>query len=367
MIIFRRSLLRELSTLAVAVSVVLLSISLTTLLIRLLSKAAGGAFQAEGVLAFLGFSAINYLPIILSLTLFISILMTLSRWYTDSEMVVWFTSGIGLFNWIRPVLYFAFPIALIVAILSFGLTPWSLRQSAEYKRQLDSRDEVSLLAPGVFKESKKADRVFFIDSMSQNDTVIGNVFVQSMQQQRLGVIVAKQGVQKIEKNGDKFLVLANGRRYEGTPGFQDYKVMDFERYALLIQPYEAKIELPTAKSLTTPALIKNPTSQNLAELHWRLALPISVLLLALIAIPLSFVNPRGGRSLNLVNGLLIYMIYSSLLSTFQVWVAQDKLSPEIGLWPVHGIFLLLIIFLFYKRNNASRTISLKFWNQKPCP
>lgn len=360
MIIFRRSLLREFTSLAVAVCVILVSISLTTLLIRLLGKAAAGAFQAEGVLAFLGFSAISYLPIILSLTLFISVLMTLSRWYTDSEMVVWFTSGVGLTNWIRPVIYFALPIAIVVAILSFGLSPWALRQSVEYKRQLDSRDDVSLLAPGVFKESKKADRVFFVDSMSENDAVINNVFVQSVQQQKLGVMVAKQGVQKTEKNGDKFLVLENGRRYEGTPGLQDYKIMDFERYALRIEPYEAKIELPSSKASTTPSLLKNPTSQNLAELHWRLALPISVILLALVAIPLSFVNPRSGRSLNLVSGLLIYMIYSSLLSTFQAWVSQGKLSANIGLWPVHGGFLLLVIFLYYKRNNASRGSLFRF-------
>jgi lipopolysaccharide export system permease protein len=300
------------------------------------------------------------LPIILSLTLFISILMTLSRWYTDSEMVVWFTSGVGLTSWIRPVLYFALPIVLIVAVLSFGLSPWALRQSAEYKRQLDSRDDVSLLAPGVFKESKKADRVFFVDSMSENDAVINNVFVQSAQQQKLGVMVAKQGVQKVEKNGDKFLVLENGRRYEGTPGLQDYKVMDFERYALRIEPYEAKMEMPTSKALTTPSLLKQPTAQNLAELHWRLALPISVILLALVAIPLSFVNPRSGRSLNLVSGLLIYMIYSSLLSTFQAWIAQEKLPVNVGLWPVNAIFLLLIIYLFYKRNNASRVGGLLF-------
>jgi len=351
MTLFRRSLLREFTSLAIGVCVVLLVISLTTLLIRLLGKAAGGSMQAEGILAFLGFTAINYLPIILSLTLFISVLMTLSRWYTDSEMIIWFSSGIGLVRWVRPVLYFTLPVALMISVLSFGLSPWALRQSAEYKRQLDSRDDVASLAPGVFKESKQADRVFFIDNLSENDAVINNVFVQSTQQERLGVMVAKQGVQKIEKNGDKFIVLENGRRYDGMPGTRDYKVMDFERYALRIEPYEAKIEAPSSKALTTPALLKNPTLPNIAELHWRIALPISVILLALIAIPLSFVNPRGGRSLNLINALLIYMIYSSLLSTFQVWVAQGKVSPEIGLWPVHGGVFVLVVVLFYKRTN----------------
>ncbi|MES2354615.1 MAG: LPS export ABC transporter permease LptF [Pseudomonadota bacterium] len=353
MSIFRRSLLREFTSLALAVCVVLLAISLTTLLVRLLSNAASGALQLEGVLAFLGFIAINYLPIILSLTLFIAVLMTLSRWYNDSEMIVWFSSGVGLVRWIKPVLYFTLPVALVVAALSLGLSPWALRQSAEYKRQLDSRDDVSLLAPGVFRESKHADRVFFIDNMSDTESVVSNVFVQSVQNQQLGVMVAKQGMQKIEKNGDKFVVLENGRRYDGTPGTQNYKVMDFATYAVRIEPYEAKIEAPSPKSMTTPALLKQPTLQNIAELHWRVALPISIVLLTLLAIPLSFVNPRGGRSVNLVSGLLIYMIYSSLLSTFQAWTAQGKIAPEIGLWPVHGMALALLIALFYKRSSVN--------------
>lgn len=353
MSIFRRSLLREVSSLAFAVCVVLLAISLTTLLIRLLGKAASGALQAEGVFAFLGFIALNYLPVILSLTLFIAVLMTLSRWYTDSEMTIWFSSGVGLLRLIRPVLYVALPVAAIIAVLSMGLSPWALRQSAEYQRQLDSRDDVAALAPGVFRESRYADRVFFIDELSKDNTVVNNIFVQSTQQQRLGVMVAKQGIQKTESNGDKFLVLENGRRYDGTPGAKDYKVMDFESYAVRIEPYEAKIETPSAKALATPALLRQPSRENMAELQWRIGLPISALLLALIAIPLSFVNPRSGRSLNLVNALLIYMIYSSLLSTFQVWIAQGKLPWEIGLWPVHGGALVVLAVLFFKRSSIN--------------
>lgn len=361
MIIFRRSLLREVTTLAIAVCVVLLAISITTLLIRLLGKAASGALQPEGVLAFVGFSAINYLPIILSLTLFIALLLTLSRWYTDSEMIIWFSSGLGLTRWIRPVLYFTLPVALLVAVLSMGLSPWALRQSAEYQRQLDSRDDVAALAPGVFRESRYADRVFFIDNLSEDASTVNNVFVQSTQQQRIGVMVAKRGVQKVETNGDKFLVLENGRRYDGTPGARDYKVMDFEQYAVRIEPYEAKIEKPSPKALTTPALLKQPTPENLAELQWRIGLPVSVILLGVIAIPMSFVNPRSGRSLNLVSALLVYMIYSSLLSTFQAWVSQGKLAPEIGLWPVHTGVALLAMLMFFKRRSANRKTRLWSW------
>ena len=354
MMIFRRSLVREFSALGTSVGIVLLAISLSTLLIRLLGQAAAGALQAEGVIAFLGFSALNYLPVLLSLTLFIAVLMTLTRWYSESEMVVWFSAGLGLSRLIRPVLYFALPIALVTALLSMGLSPWALRKSAEYQRQLESRDDVATLAPGVFKESRYADRVFFVDNLSRDEAIVSNVFVQSVQQQRLGVMVAKEGSQHVEKNGDKFLVLDKGRRYEGTPGMADYKTIDFERYAVRIEPYEAKLQPPSPKSLTTGALVKQPTPQNLAELHWRLGLPISIIVLGLLAIPLSYVNPRSGRSMNLIVALLIYITYSNLLSIFQAWTAQGRLSPAVGLWPVHSGVVLFAIILVLRRAQMLR-------------
>jgi lipopolysaccharide export system permease protein len=354
MILFQRSLVREFSALAISVGIVLLSISVTTLLIRLLGQAAAGALQVEGVIAFLGFSALNYLPILLSLTLFISVLMTLTRWYSESEMIVWFSAGVGLTQLIRPVLYFALPIALVTALLSVGLSPWALRKSAEYQRQLDSRDDVAALAPGVFKESRYADRVFFVDNLSRDEAIVSNVFVQSVQQQRSGVMVAKEGFQRVEKNGDKFLFLDKGRRYEGNPGTADYKMMDFERYGVRVEPYEAKLQPPSAKTLTTGALLSQPTAQNMAELHWRFALPISIVILGLLAIPLSYVNPRSGRSTNLIIALLIYITYSNFLSICQAWVVQGKISPFVGMWPVHIAVLFLALILFLRRARLLR-------------
>jgi lipopolysaccharide export system permease protein len=350
MILFQRSLVREFTALAVSVGIVLLSISVTTLLIRLLGQAAAGALQVEGVIAFLGFSALNYLPVLLSLTLFIAVLMTLTRWYSESEMIVWFSAGIGLNSLIRPVLYFALPIALVTALLSVGLSPWALRKSAEYQRQLDSRDDVAALAPGVFKESRYADRVFFVDNLSRDESIVSNVFVQSVQQQRLGVMVAKEGSQHVEKNGDKFLILDKGRRYEGTPGTADYKMIDFERYGVRIEPYEAKLQPPSPKTLTTTVLLKQPTPQNMAELHWRIGMPISILILGLLAIPLSYVNPRSGRSMNVIIALLIYITYSNLMSICQAWIAQGKISPWVGLWPVHLGVILIAVVLFLRRS-----------------
>jgi hypothetical protein len=138
-VIFQRSLLREFGSYAAAVFSVLLAIVVTSQLVRLLSRAAGGKIPTDAIIALIGFTAMNYLPILLALTLFVSVLMTVSRSYKDSEMVVWSAAGVSLFAWVRPVLVFAAPIILLSALLGLFLSPWSNDRAQEYRRKLDSR------------------------------------------------------------------------------------------------------------------------------------------------------------------------------------------------------------------------------------
>ncbi len=347
--IFRRALLHELFGNATAVFIVLLTISISTLVIRLLGQAASGSLASEAVAAFLGFSALNYLPVLLSLSLFIAVLLTLTRSYRDSEMVVWFCSGQSLSSFIRPVMAFAVPVALVVAALSLLLSPWALQKQNEFRSQIDSRDDVAAIAPGVFKESRHADRVFFVESFAGEQNTVSNIFMQSTENQKQGVMFAQHGYQSIAANGDRYLVLLNGRRYEGLPGSPEYKIVEFERYAVRIEPYEAQLAAPTSKSLSFAALMRDRTPANIAELQWRLSLPLSAVLLALLAIPLSFVNPRAGRSMNLILALIAYLTYSNCLSIAQAWVAQGKLHPALGVWLVHGALAMLLGVLFYRR------------------
>lgn len=347
--IFHRSLVREFSLIALAVVGVLLAIILTRLLILLLGKASGGDVPAEAVLGLIAFGLINYLPVLLGIAVFVAVLLALTRSYRDSEMTVWFASGLSLAAWIRPVLQFAFPVAIICALLSLVLTPWSQAQSVEYTRLLASRDEVSSVTPGLFRESRNADRVFFVDKLSERDDVVNNIFVQSTQNNRMGVMVAQRGFIETAENGDRFVILLNGRRYEGNPGALDYRTVDFDRYALRIEPREAAREEPKTKSLGTLELLADRRPEQIAELHWRIALPIAVVLMALFAIPLAFVNPRSGRSWNLIFAVLAYALYNNLLSIFQAWTAQGKVPMWIGLWPVHGVMVGLVALLFYQQ------------------
>jgi len=347
--LFQRALIIEFAGNGLLVFGVLLGIVVVSQLIRLLSDAVSGIIAVDGVLALLGFSAMNYLPVLLSISLFISILLTLSRCFRDSEMVVWFCAGVGLTRWIRPVLWYAVPVVALIALLSLMLSPWSLQKADEFKKKLESRDDVAAATPGTFRESKQAERVYFIENVDTGSNRVGNIFVQSKQNGKLGTMVAKQGLQETLPNGDRFLVLLNGMRYEGVPGQRDYNIVEFERYAIRIDTVPVKLAQPMARTMSTTELWRNRTTWNLAELEWRLGLPISALILALLAIPLSYVNPRAGRSLNLILAIVLYMLYSNMISVTNAWVGQGKLSPGVGLWGIHTVMLVVTALIFYRR------------------
>ena len=357
--IFERSLIREFSLVALAVVTVLVALILTRLLILLLGKAASGDVLPEAVVGLIAFGILTTMPVLLSIAAFVAVLLTLTRSFRDSEMTVWFTSGLSIAAWVKPVLQFALPIALVCGALSLGIAPWAEAQSREYQRLLESRDEVSAVTPGVFRESRQADRVFFVDKLSERDDVVNNVFVQSTHGNRLGVMVARKGFVETAENGDRFVVLENGRRYEGTPGTLEYRTVDFGRYLLRIEPKEAKKEAPPAKAKGTMELLNDLTPRHVAELHWRIALPISVLLMALLAVPLSFINPRTGRSWNLVLAVLAYTLYNNLLSIFQAWTAQGKIALWLGLWPVHFAVLAILAFLLSRQMLSRRRLGFR--------
>jgi lipopolysaccharide export system permease protein len=347
--IFHRALLREFASLAGAVFMALFAIALTTQLIRLLGKAAGGSIPTDAVLAFLGFFALGALPVLLSLTMFISVLMTLTRGWRDSEMVIWFASGLPLTAWLRPVMLFALPQIAVIAALSLFISPWAAQMAGQYSSKLETRDDVSRVTPGVFGETAGKDRVFFVESVSGHTNEVQNVFVSSVQQGKGGVSMSRVGRTETAANGDRFIVLEQGRRYEGSPGDEQYRVTEFDRYAARIETRENVEPQRNQKNLPTWALMSNPTRENLAELVWRIGIPVSSFILVLLAIPMSFVNPRAGRSANLLFALLTYMVYSNLLSVSQARVAQGRLDFSLGIWLVHAGMVLLLVVLFAQR------------------
>jgi len=362
--IFERAVIRECTGTAGATFVALFAILLTTQLIRLLGQAAGGKLASEAVVALLGFGALTQMHVVLSLTLFISVLLTLSRSYRDSEMSVWFSSGLPLTAWLKPVLKFALPLVAAITVISFLLSPWAQSKSLEYRQRMDSRDDVARVSPGAFKESASGERVFFVeaaaaDASAADEGSVRNIFISTMQHGRLGVMMSADGYTESMPNGDRFVVLLNGRRYEGTPGSPEYRVMEFERYAVRIETKEARGIEATSKNTPIWVLMQNPTNSGKGEILWRIGMPLAALNLALLAIPLGFVNPRAGRTNNLVLALLTYMFYNNAISLCQAWVAQGRLRFEVGWWLVHVAMLLVLILLFFRRQSVTLSLRLR--------
>jgi lipopolysaccharide export system permease protein len=226
--------------------------------------------------------------------------------------------------------------------------------AAQYAKRLESRDDVTRVNPGVFGETANRERVFFVESVSGETNSVQNVFVASGQQNQSSVSMSRSGHIELAENGDRFLVLERGRRYEGVPGEADFRITEFDRYAARIETREGAEPAATPKSLPTWSLVTNPTNVNLAELVWRLGIPASSLVLALLAIPMSFVNPRAGRSANLLFALFTYIVYNNLLSVSQARVAQGRLDFAVGSWLVHAGMIALLVVMFAQRMQLIR-------------
>ncbi|MES2025328.1 MAG: LPS export ABC transporter permease LptF [Pseudomonadota bacterium] len=362
--IFQRALRRDLLSTAGAVFTTLFTITVTVMLIRILGQAAGGKIASADVVAMLGFAALNYLPILLNLTGFVSVLLVVTRSYQDSEMVVWFASGLSLSRWITPVLMFALPIIVMTALLSFFLTPWSNQQSAVYKERYANREDIAKVSPGKFQESSSSDRVFFVEGVSGDTTKVKNIFVSTVRNGKTSVVVAQEGTVEIDPAGDKFLVMHQGRRYDGIPTQPDFKLMEFDRYGVLVAAQSKAIVGDTsARALSTLDLLKDRNNFNDAELLWRFSLPLMGILLMLLAIPLGFVNPRGGRSANLLIALFLFVFYSNMLSFAQSTVVQNRSTLMLAWWPVHLVALIIItVFFLWRLKVNSRYHPLVMWS-----
>jgi lipopolysaccharide export system permease protein len=358
--IFERALRREFTQAALGIFVALFAILLSTQLIRLLNDAARGRLAPEAVAALLGFASLNYLPVLLSLALFMSILLSLSRAYRDSEMVVWFSSGLSLAAWLKPVLRFALPAVVVISVLSLFLSPWALSKSAEYRGRLEAKNETSQIAPGSFNEASSGTRIVFVENVSEETGQVKNVFaaLSSPKSNQIGVVTADAAHPESMPNGDRFLVLDHGQRYEVEPGIPEFKVMEFAHYGLRLSDNPVEDDGVAPKAMPLSELIAKNDAPARAEMLWRFSLPLAALFLALLAIPLSFVNPRAGRSINMVMALLIYILYNNMLSVCQAWVARGLASFPLSFAAPHVLMLAILAVLFHKR------LSLSFWRRR---
>lgn len=330
--IFRKELARSF----MATLVVLLTIVITIFLIRTLGRASTGRVNPSEVLLVMGFIVLGHLASILTLSLFVAITATLTRMYANSEMVVWFSSGQGLFSFLRPLLQFAWPIVLVILVLSLLVWPWSQKQSRLLTERYQSRGDIERVAPGQFIESASGNRVFFIDKDTPADNVGTDIFIWNNELDAETVVSAQKGEVQKNEHGQT-LLLYNGSRLQIQHADGQMQTSDFARYSSLIEVQEPQasdsISMRQSSSMT---LLHLGTPPALAELSWRLGLVWAAINCVLMALAIARVDPRGGRSSSLILALLCFTTYYNLISVGQNWIARDHIPMSAYMLLLHG-------------------------------
>ena len=349
--LFHSSLRKELARSFGATLVVLVTVVMTTVLIRTLGEASRGNFNPSDVMIVMGFTVLSDMPTILSMCLFIAILSVLNRMFRDSEMVIWFGSGRGLSSLIKPLVRFAWPIWIVIFTLAFFILPWALGRIEDYRDQYEKRGDLARIEPGQFQESASGDRVFFIEKSTSGSLVGSNVFIATSEGPKETVTSAQSG--HIETTGaDRFLILQNGQRMEKSANNKDLLVSFFETYGARVgaDDQSARSYVPT-NSISTVALLQSPSNAHWAELSWRAGLTLASFNLVFIALATAGVNPRVGRSANLGFAFMIFIFYFNLLVLGKSWIQAGQVHFALYLTALHAGALLLGLSLLFKRHH----------------
>lgn len=343
--ILDRYIFRETAQTWVSVSGVLLLILLANQVARVLGDAAKDKVAKDAVFDVIGLTALQYLTIIIPFGLFLAIMLSLARMYSDSEMPAMLACRIGPGGLLRPLVWLTMPLAALVAWLALVVAPESLRRieviGAQTERQLD----LSALEPGRFVTFEGGSSVIFASAVDESG-VLSEVFLQRRDGDLVEVVVAQTGRQRQgERPDSRIIVLQDGRRYLGTPGDRAFEVIAFGEYGV---PYS--LPAPEALELEREAqslgeLFGDPDPLARAELQWRASIPLATVVLALLAIPLSRSQPRQGRYGKLAVGVLVFIIYFNLMGAAKVWVERETVPRELGMWFVHAIMLAVALLM----------------------
>lgn len=353
--IFERSLQRELALNVFAIFTILLLIMIALMTIRIVSNAAANQVDPSDIIVLIVLTILSYSAIMLVAAVFISILMVLTRWYREIEMTVWLSSGLSLFSFIKPIVIFISPITILIAFLAIYVWPWAHQQEAEMLQRFRQKNEISLISPGQFRVSQNAEQVFFVEQISKEPQRLHHLFVSKNKPGGIDITVADKGYVQTEKSGERYIILENGRHYEGIPNVDNFQIIEFNQYGLYIDQPHSEIK-QTIKGLATNQLFDQSDYNKMGELAWRLSLPILSIVLSLISIPLAYENPRYSRAIHLVLAVIIYMTYTNLLNLMQIKIEQGAISLAAGMVLLHGGGILTAALLF-----AARSITCRSW------
>ena len=350
--LFHSSIRKELARTFGATLVILITVVMTTTVIRTLGEATRGLFAPTDVMIIMGYTVLSQLPAILSFSLFLSIVSVLTRMYRDSEMVIWLGSGRGLTSLIRPLLRFAWPVFVLILTLALLVLPWAFSQIEDLRDQFQKRSDVSRVEPGQFQESANGDKVFFIDKDSSNKEQGINVFMVTRERGIETVTSADRGTVEVD-DGQKRLVLENGQRVEIAMDTRQSNFSTFERYTIKLgfDAPSARNFVP-ASTLATKDLLASPLPAHRGELVWRAGFFLAAVNVIFLGLAVSGFNPRVGRANNLIFAFMAYLVYFNMLALGKNWVETGRMPAGQLLLYLHGgVFAISMLWLTVRHNH----------------
>ena len=356
--IFEQSVRREFRQTASSILLVLIAVLLTITLVRMLDRAVSGGIDPGDVLIFLLLSAATSIPQLLVLTAFLAVLLTMTRAFRDQEMAVWFSAGLSLLDWIKPLSRFLAPLLAVSLLFVWIVVPWTVAESERLQAQYSSRDESLQAAAGRFRESAGGRRVFFVGQTGNAGQLVEDLVVIQRGPHERTWVLAASGKLFTDPAGNRFLDLEQGRRFDlswrpDNPDDLKAREMGFEHYGLLIRAAPSAMPSKPIKAIESYELILRSDSIAVGEMLRRIGQSLPLLLLPLLALGLVASNPRSGRAFHLLAGILIYTTYTSFSTVAEAQVSRGQWSLAGGLLGIHGSFACAIALLIWFRLGIS--------------
>ena len=342
-----RYLAKEMLQVTFAITCIVLLIIMSGRFVNYLVQVANGSLSAHFLFAIMSYRIPEFLVMIIPLSLFLGIIMAYGRLYVDNEMIVMVACGMSQGMLLRITTVPAIGVMIIVALLSTLVAPWGMQRVEQIFSQQHAMNEFDTLAPGIFQTFEDSGRVTYTESLSDNNQQMDKVFIANQSADpnsaEISLILAEKS-RIANVDGQRYLILLNGYRYDLIPGAKIVRITDYQIYGIRIKENAVDNEISKEHALPTSQLFQSNNSY-IAELQWRISLPLLIPIIVLLAVPLSKVNPRQGRFVKLLPGLLLYLLYLALLIFARAMINDGRLSPTIGVWWVHGVYLLLGLVL----------------------
>ena len=346
--ILDRYILREVLVSWLSVSGVLLAILIPYQVARVLERAAESQYPRGVVFELIALGAVQNLSLILPVGLLLGIVLGLGRLYHDSEMSAAQACGVGARPIIVPVLGFTALLSVLLAVLALQVSPAAAERMLDLRQEALRAGQFAPISPGKFSTFGGGSTVVYAQGADPDGT-LRRVFVQrTRRDHKLEIALAQRATHTYSEGGDlQIITLYDGERYEGIPGERRFRIVRFSENSIPVRLPPASGGAIAIQGLSTSVLAASPDRERRAELHWRIALPIMAVIMAIIAVPLARLAPRQGRYARVGYAVLIFFVYINLMIAGKTWIEKGVMPEWLGLWWAHVMVAALAAVILY--------------------